>query len=67
MLDNLRPDGALRWKAEDHQLGRSGGGCDVENWHLQGCSSCLCRLRTDGLVPRASIECTNRMSELWVR
>jgi hypothetical protein len=23
-LDNLRPDGALRWKAEDRRLGRSG-------------------------------------------
>jgi hypothetical protein len=25
-LDNLRPDGALRWKIEDRQLGRSGSG-----------------------------------------
>jgi hypothetical protein len=24
---------------------------DVENRHLQGCSSHLCWLRTDGLVP----------------
>jgi hypothetical protein len=24
MLDNLRPDVALRWKVEDHRLGRSG-------------------------------------------
>jgi hypothetical protein len=23
-LDNLRPGGALMWKAEDHQLGRLG-------------------------------------------
>jgi hypothetical protein len=23
-LDNLRPDGALRWKTEDRWLGRSG-------------------------------------------
>jgi hypothetical protein len=23
-MDNLRPGGALRWKVEDHQLGRSG-------------------------------------------
>jgi hypothetical protein len=22
-MDNQRPDGALRWKAKDHQLGRS--------------------------------------------
>jgi hypothetical protein len=30
---------------------RKGGESDVESWHLQGCSSSLCRLRTDGLVP----------------
>jgi hypothetical protein len=24
MLDNLKPDGALRWKAEDRRLGRLG-------------------------------------------
>jgi hypothetical protein len=23
-VDNLRPDGAFRWKADDHRLGRSG-------------------------------------------
>jgi hypothetical protein len=23
-MDNLRPGGALRWKADDHRLGRSG-------------------------------------------
>jgi hypothetical protein len=23
-MDNLRPGGALRWKVEDYQLGRSG-------------------------------------------
>jgi hypothetical protein len=23
-MDNLRPDGALRWKAEDRRLGRAG-------------------------------------------
>jgi hypothetical protein len=33
----------------------------VANRHLQGCSPHLCRLRTDELVPRASIECTDRM------
>jgi hypothetical protein len=27
------------------------GESDVESWHLQGCSSLPCRLRTDGLVP----------------
>jgi hypothetical protein len=29
----------------------------VASWHLQGCSSCLCRLRTDELVP---------MSKYWM-
>jgi hypothetical protein len=33
----------------------------VESWHLQDCSLCLCRLRTDGLAPRVSIERINRM------
>jgi hypothetical protein len=28
-----------------------GGECDVESWHLQGFSPCLCQLRTEGLVP----------------
>jgi hypothetical protein len=27
------------------------GESDVESWHLQGCSSLPCQLRTDGLVP----------------
>jgi hypothetical protein len=39
----------------DSWLGRSGSGY-VASQHLQGCSPCLCRLRTDGLAPRASIE-----------
>jgi hypothetical protein len=33
----------------------------VESWHLQGCSPRICRLRTDGLAPRASIERTDRI------
>jgi hypothetical protein len=37
------------------------GECDVKSRHLQGCSSHLCRLRIDGLAPRASIECTDHM------
>jgi hypothetical protein len=28
-----------------------GAECDVESQHLQGCSPCLCRWRTDGLAP----------------
>jgi hypothetical protein len=44
---NLRPSGALRWKAEDRLLGQ----CDVEGRHLQGCTPHLCQLRTDGLAP----------------
>jgi hypothetical protein len=37
------------------------GGAHVEIRHLQGCSPHLCRLRTEGWYPRASIECTDRM------
>jgi hypothetical protein len=33
----------------------------VESRYLQACSPHLCLLRTDGLSPRASIECTDRM------
>jgi hypothetical protein len=33
----------------------------VKNQHVQGCSPRLCRLRIDGLAPRASIERTYRM------
>jgi hypothetical protein len=45
---NWRPGGTLSWKVETT-------GWDVEEWyvesqHLQGCSPCLCRLRTDGLA-----------------
>jgi hypothetical protein len=39
---------ALRRKVEDRQLERVGS--DVERQHLQGCSLCLCQLRTDGLA-----------------
>jgi hypothetical protein len=34
--------GPSDWKGEE---------CDVESRHLQGCSSRLCQLRTDGLTP----------------
>jgi hypothetical protein len=27
------------------------GEYNVASWHLQGCSPCLCQLRTDGLAP----------------
>jgi hypothetical protein len=33
----------------------------VSSWHLQGCSPRLCRLSTDRLAPRVSIERTDRM------
>jgi hypothetical protein len=33
----------------------------VESRHLQGCSTCLSRLRTDGLALRVSIERKDRM------
>jgi hypothetical protein len=33
----------------------------VERRHLQGCSPRLCRLKTDELAPRASIERTDRI------
>jgi hypothetical protein len=52
----------------------------VESWHLQGRSPRLCRLRTDGLDPRASIEhidhilvygpskpCTLSSTEAWLK
>jgi hypothetical protein len=42
-----------------------GGQCDVKSQHFQGCSPHFCQLRTDGLPPRASIECTDRMLVLW--
>jgi hypothetical protein len=28
--------------------------CDVASWHLNGCSLCLCRLRTDELAPTSN-------------
>jgi hypothetical protein len=34
---------------------------------LGSCSPHLCRLRTDGLAPRASIEHTDHMLKIWVR
>jgi hypothetical protein len=33
----------------------------VTSQYLQGCILCLSRLMIDGLAPRASIECTDRM------
>jgi hypothetical protein len=33
------------------QLVQKVGGCDGASWYLQGCSPCLCRLRTDELPP----------------
>jgi hypothetical protein len=47
-IDNLRPGGAR--ESGGPSVGK-GGECDVERWHLQGCSLRLCRLRTEGLVP----------------
>jgi hypothetical protein len=49
-IDNLRSDGALRWKAKDCRLGMSGS----VMWQA-GTSKVvaprLCQLRTDGLAP----------------
>jgi hypothetical protein len=48
-MDNLRPVGPLarKWR---QLVGKAGELC-VESWHLQGCSSDLWQLRTDGLAP----------------
>jgi hypothetical protein len=49
-LDNLRPGRALRWKAEDRQLGWS----ESVKWQASTpkvVAPLLCRLRTDGLAP----------------
>jgi hypothetical protein len=40
---------------------------DVESWHLQGVSLHLSRFRTNELAPRASIECTDHILEIWVK
>jgi hypothetical protein len=47
-LDNLRSGGAFRRKGR--QLVGKVGEWYVESQHLQGCSPCLCRLKTDGLT-----------------
>jgi hypothetical protein len=47
-------------------VGKVGKWC-VENRHLQGCSAHLCRLRTDGLAPRVSIERTDHMMVIWAQ
>jgi hypothetical protein len=60
---NLRP-GEATWESRGPYVGK-GRKCDVESWHLQGCIPHLCRLRTDGLAPRANIECTNHMLVMW--
>jgi hypothetical protein len=60
-----RPGGACRWKGET--VGWEDREWYVESKHLQGCSPRLCRLRTDGLAPQGSIECTDRMPVLWAQ
>jgi hypothetical protein len=37
-------------KSEGPSVGKIGE-CDVASRHLQCCSFCLCRLRTDGVAP----------------
>jgi hypothetical protein len=48
-LDNLRLGGAFR--RNGRQLVGKVGEWYVKSCHLQDCSPCLCRLRTDGLAP----------------
>jgi hypothetical protein len=62
----------LTWD-RTRSLGESGGSSvgkdeesDVERQHLQGGSLRLCRLRTSGLAPWASIKCTDHMLQIWV-
>jgi hypothetical protein len=47
-VNNLRPVGPLggKWRT----VGWEGRGVVCSNWHLQGYSPRLCRLRVDGLV-----------------
>jgi hypothetical protein len=45
---------------KDRQLGRSGSGVWKADT-FKVVAPCLCWLRTDGLPPQASIECTDRM------
>jgi hypothetical protein len=65
-LDNLKPGEALRWKVEDHRLGRSGSvmwKADTSKVIAPACVS----YGPMGLPLRASIEHTDRMLEVWVR
>jgi hypothetical protein len=63
-LDNLRSDGALRWKAEDHRLGRS----KSVMWNAgtsKFVSPACVGYGPMGWPLRVSIERTDRMLEIW--
>jgi hypothetical protein len=65
-LDNLRPGRALRWKWEDHRLGRSRS----EMWKADTSKIVALACVGWGLMgwpPWADIERTGRMSVIWAR
>jgi hypothetical protein len=54
-------------ESEGPSIGKVGE-CDVESWHLQSCRPRLCRLRTDGLAPTASLVSSEEKlgTNLWI-
>jgi hypothetical protein len=61
----LRPGGPLGENGGS-SVGK-GGERVVESRDLQGGSPRPCRLSTDGLAPRASIERTDHMLDIWAQ